>query len=195
MPPTSVTLLAHLRDLRDSQSWSEFVEIYSPVITGTIRRLGIHNEDVDDILQDVLLQMTKIFTDNFEKDETRGRFRSLLRKITENKVRDFWRKRKIHIAYLDDPGLVADEEGFNEAWQDELNRNLFNIAVQHTRKRSQPNTWKCFQEHVLRKRRAEIVAFELGMSENAVFVNSSRVMARIRAIAMRLKGENCCAAK
>ena len=43
-----------------------------------------------------------------------------------------------------------------------------------------PKTWACFAEHMLGGRPAAEVAAELGLHSNAVFVNSSRVLARLR---------------
>ena len=41
-------------------------------------------------------------------------------------------------------------------------------------------TWQCFAEHLLGSRRAADVADELGLTANAVYVNSSRVLDRLR---------------
>lgn len=180
-----------MKDLKDQQSWGEFVEIYTPVISNTIRRYRVSSSDADDILQEVLLQMSKTIQ-RYDQDPNKGRFRSYLRQVTANKVKDYWRKHRGHAVSIENPSMIAENEIHEEIWTDELNRSLFRIALSRVKKQSKELTWNCFQEHVLRKRSAESVAEECGTSVNAVYVNSSRIMARVRELSLKLKREHDC---
>ena len=44
-----------------------------------------------------------------------------------------------------------------------------------------PRTWACFERHILGHEPAADVARDLGLTVNAVYVNSSNVLSRVRA--------------
>jgi len=50
-------LLANIQSLENRQAWSEFVQIYSPVIYRMARRRGMQDADAQDLSQDVLLRI------------------------------------------------------------------------------------------------------------------------------------------
>ena len=191
MLSTRFSLLLDMRDLADRKSWEEFVEIYTPVISNTIRRYRVNSSDADDILQEVLLQMSKTIQ-RYDQDPNKGKFRSYLRQVTANKVKDYWRKRQSHVVSIENPALIAENEFHQEIWNDELNRSLFRIALSRVKRQSKDLTWNCFQEHVLRKRQAEAVAEESGTSVNAVYINSSRILTRVRELSLKLKRDHDC---
>jgi hypothetical protein len=41
-------------------------------------------------------------------------------------------------------------------------------------------TWICFEQHILKGRSGADIGAEIGLPANSVYVNASRVMARIR---------------
>ena len=51
--PTRFSLIVRLRDGDDGQAWSEFVDIYTPVVYGFARRFGLQDADAADVTQDV----------------------------------------------------------------------------------------------------------------------------------------------
>jgi DNA-directed RNA polymerase specialized sigma24 family protein len=53
--------------------------------------------------------------------------------------------------------------------------------MEQVRSRTQEKTWACFERHYLQGRRAAEVGEELGVSSNVVFVNTSRVLDKLRA--------------
>ena len=52
--------------------------------------------------------------------------------------------------------------------------------LERVRTQSQPKTWACFEQHILRGRPSVEVAAELRLTANSVYVNASRVLARVR---------------
>lgn len=186
MALTRISLLFQLRNLSDSGSWEEFVAIYSPVISQIARRHGVSEEDVDDIQQEVLLQMMHTLQ-GFTKDSRKGRFRNYISQITLNKIRDRWRKSSRYAVNIETPALIPDVLDPVDLWEEELNREIFHRVLQRVQKLSKEKTWICFDQHVLQKRSAAIVAEELGLTENAVFVNCSRTVARTRKLSLDLK--------
>lgn len=188
MSTTRISLLKRIRDPRNNHSWEEFVDIYRPVIAGVIRSFRINAVDSEDILQEVLLQMSKTAR-NFEVDSDKGKFRSYLRQVTANKVRDYCRRRKKLVRNIEQPSSIVQPPDLEEVWEDEFHRSIFRVAMKRVRQQARELTWTCFQEHVVHKRNAEVVADELGISTNAVYINSSRIMTRLRDLSLQLKKE------
>jgi RNA polymerase sigma factor (sigma-70 family) len=63
------------------QAWREFVDRYGDLIAGFCRARGLHSADTDDIVQDVLLALTRAMPD-FTYDPAKGKFRSYLKTVT-----------------------------------------------------------------------------------------------------------------
>src|SRR5688500_13767280 len=84
---TRVSLLVRVRDPRDEAAWLEFVEVYGPLIYRYARRAGLQEADADDVTQEVLRTTVRTMP-AFEYDPRRGRFRSWLKTLTMNQVRD-----------------------------------------------------------------------------------------------------------
>ena len=55
MADTSVSLLARLCLQPDDDSWTLFVDLYTPLIRGWLRRYSVKEEDAEDLAQEVLL--------------------------------------------------------------------------------------------------------------------------------------------
>src|SRR5450432_4249284 len=92
-PPTRPSLLARIRDPRDGVAWSEFVDIYGPLVYDYGRRRGLQDADAADLTQDVLRAMATA-AGRFAYDPTRGAFRSWLFTVTRRKLLDSARRRR-----------------------------------------------------------------------------------------------------
>src|SRR5262245_17908686 len=51
---TSLSLLERLRLRPDADSWQRFVDLYGPLLSGWLRRLGVRPQDAEDLVQEVL---------------------------------------------------------------------------------------------------------------------------------------------
>ena len=76
-PITRPSLLVRIRDMRDTQAWSQFVEIYTPLIYGFARKHGLQDADASDLTQDVLRVVAKTIR-GLDYDQQRGSFRGWL---------------------------------------------------------------------------------------------------------------------
>jgi DNA-directed RNA polymerase specialized sigma24 family protein len=56
---TRTTLLLRVRDAGDRQAWSDFVDLYSPVIYRFGRRHGLQDADAADLVQEVLRSVAR----------------------------------------------------------------------------------------------------------------------------------------
>ncbi|HYT93324.1 MAG TPA: sigma-70 family RNA polymerase sigma factor, partial [Gemmataceae bacterium] len=108
-------------------------------------------------------------------------FRAWLRTIVLNRWRDRLRRKApragLNAAELSD---LADGDGLEALWDEEHRQYLTARALRVMQAEFQPTTWKACWEHVAADRSAADIAAELGISENAVYIATSRVLRRLR---------------
>src|SRR5829696_4087625 len=85
---TRLSLLVRLRDARDDGAWSQFVDLYAPLVFGLARKHGLQDADAADLTQDVL-QAVSGGIRTFEYDPCKGTFRGWLFTVARNKLRNF----------------------------------------------------------------------------------------------------------
>jgi RNA polymerase sigma-70 factor (ECF subfamily) len=71
-PLTRSTLLVRLRDRGGSSAWTQFVEVYGPLVYRYARRRGLQDADAADLTQDVLRAVVQAI-DRFRYDAARRR--------------------------------------------------------------------------------------------------------------------------
>src|SRR5258707_2948115 len=76
-PATRVSLLVRLCDARDDGAWTQFVDLYAPVVYGYARKQGLQDADAADLSQDVLSVVASAVC-RLEYDPQRGAFRNSL---------------------------------------------------------------------------------------------------------------------
>ena len=83
---TPASLLERLRQPADPAAWSRFVELYTPLLYGWARRVGLPEQDAADLVQDVFVQLVRKLPDfTYDRHKT---FRGWLRAVTLNKWRE-----------------------------------------------------------------------------------------------------------
>jgi RNA polymerase sigma-70 factor (ECF subfamily) len=178
MDRTPASLLQRLRQPDPQEAWGRFVELFTPLIYYWSRRLGLQQQDAADLVQDVFTLLLQKLP-SFSYDEHRS-FRGWLRTVTLNKWRDRCRRRAVP---LERNAVLADLPGPEAAeafWETEYRRQLVGHALEVMQAEFQPTTWKACWELVVAGRPAAAVAADLGVSENAVYIARSRVLARLR---------------
>jgi RNA polymerase sigma-70 factor (ECF subfamily) len=179
MNTTPVTLLERLRRHPDEAAWHQLVRLYTPLLFSWAQRAGLTAHDAADLVQDVFTILVQTLP-TFDYDRN-GRFRSWLRTITMNKLRD--RKRRSALLRQQpleagcEPALPDDVEAF---WEAEYRRELIHRALELMRADFAPVTWRACWEFVANGRSAADVAKELGLSENAVYLAKCRILRRLR---------------
>src|SRR4051794_35513044 len=87
-PTTRETLIRRFRDGNDPRAWDEFYRLYEPLVRAYVRRFGLRDHDVDDLVQDLFVKLRDQLA-RFELDPGKGRFRAWLRTVVDNTVRDW----------------------------------------------------------------------------------------------------------
>jgi RNA polymerase sigma-70 factor (ECF subfamily) len=187
-PATRLSLLVRLRDSRDDGAWSQFVEIYAPLVYGFARKHGLQDADAADLTQDVL-QAVSGGIRRFDYDPHRGSFRGWLFTVVRNKLRNF-------LAARDRPGrgsgdsdaqhrlqeLPARAEDETAWWDREYEQRVFAWAAEQARGAFSDSTWQAFWQTAIEGQTGPQVARTLGMSVAAVYLAKGRVMNRLKEI-------------
>ena len=186
MEKTSLSLLHRLRHSPESESWNRLVDLYAPLIRAWLRKYDVQDSDADDLVQEVLLAVSKDLG-KFEHGGQPGAFRGWLKAILVNRLRKFWRARDrrpqargdsdidARLAQLDDPASELSQI-WNRQHDQYVLRQLLALAEPHFA----PNTWKAFCRVALDGAQPDVVAAEMGISRNAVIIAKCRVLSRLR---------------
>jgi RNA polymerase sigma-70 factor (ECF subfamily) len=179
---TSSSLLLCVRDRSDEKSWREFVQIYEPLVLAYARKQGLSESGARDVAQDVFIQLVNALP-TFEFERGRGRFRTWLWTITRNATIERGRKEarraRAEVQWQErhaDPDPGDGQAAFSRAIQ----QRVLEHAMQKLEPLENARTWACFREHAVSRRPAAVVANELGISVNSVYINASRVLEKIR---------------
>lgn len=180
---THATLLARLAGGAgaDASAWGEFVERYGELIRGFVRRQGLQPADCDDILQDVLVALTRALP-GFQYDPSRGRFRSYLKTIA---LRAMFRRRaerggEVHLADLEDATRAADrDQAVEQAWEHEWQQYHARIAMRAIESEFNAGDRRAFQRYAVEGADARVVADELGITLDQVYQAKSRILRRL----------------
>jgi RNA polymerase sigma-70 factor (ECF subfamily) len=183
---TSLSLLDRLRHDPTEADWRRLHSIYHPLVRGWLARVpGLHDE-ADDVTQDVLLVVVTEVP-RFER-QREGSFRTWLRRVTANRVREFWRQRARRPrvgpadaateAFLDQ--LADPASDLSAEWDRDHDRHLFERLEEVIRSDFEASTWAAYRRFAVEGASADLVATELGLTRNAVVLAKSRVLRRLR---------------
>jgi RNA polymerase sigma-70 factor (ECF subfamily) len=194
-PTTRMSLLVRLRDPLDEQAWSEFTEIYAPLIDRLARRKGLQEADAADLVQEVFCAVAKAI-ERQAYDASKGSFRGWLFSIARNLAVNFLISRNRHPRGTGDTGM----NGLLEMWpapsaedsavfDTEYKRQLLYWAAEQVRGEFSELTWQAFWQTGVEGRGAKEVAEMLKTTIGTVYHYKSRVMARLRQKIEQVEGE------
>ena len=181
-----------LNGMRQNQetAWEDFRTTYAPLIRLIARKKNLTDQETDELLQDVCVTMVQ--RDAIGKyNPAQGRFRTYLGRIINNCAVDIIRKRPAeqsastrHFNNTTDEEAEVVEELTHE-WEE----FLLEKALAEVRSRCDDLTFLAFDFHVRQQRPAKEVAEALGISEQKVYLSSSRITQRLKETVERLQKE------
>jgi len=185
IPATRASLLVRLRDPRDGAAWTQFVELYGPVVYGYARKQRLQDADAADLCQEVLRAVAGA-VGRLEYDPPRGAFRNGLFTVWRHKLWN-WRAAQenrtpgsgdsaTHLLLEQYPAPAGEEA----AWDTECEDQLFAWACARVRREVTDVTWRAFWRTAIDGRPGKQVAAELGLSVTAVYSARSRALARLK---------------
>jgi RNA polymerase sigma factor (sigma-70 family) len=192
-PETQPSLLVRLRDAADAPAWSQFVDIYAPLVYDFARRRGLQDADAADLTQEVLAAVAQSVR-RFDYDPRRGSFRGWLFTVVVNKFRTL-RDR----LYRNEHGSgdttaqqllqAVPAATDNDEWDKEYQQRLFAWAAQQVEAAVEEKTWQAFWQTSVGGVRPRDAAKQLHLSVAAVYMAKSRVLARLKELIQKIHGE------
>lgn len=184
MTTTHGTLLARISDPSDRGAWADFCAQYEELIRAFARRQGVMGADGDDIVQEVLLSLTKALP-GFEYSPAKGKFRSYLKTVV---VRAIVRRRQreygvVQLSELDEVSRsAAADESLDTVWEEEWRQQHLRRAMRAIEAEFNATDLRCFRAYVLDGEPPAEVAERLEISAGQVYTIKHRVLARLRAL-------------
>ena len=182
---TRISILARVQNTQIGSSWNEFAEIYDGLIQGWLSRQNVQSQDADDIRQEVMTVVYRKIS-QFEHNGRTGAFRSWLKNITSNCLRDHWKKRKRQggVAGPDLEQLadqLADSSSQQSVmWNAEHDRHVLSRMLDHVGERLSEKSVSVFKRIVIGQEEAEEVATDFGMTLGAARVAQHRVLKALK---------------
>lgn len=182
---TSASLLERLRSAPEEADWNQLVSLYTPLIRKWLRRYSSFHQDADDVLQEVLSVVVRKLP-AFERQRT-GSFRSWLRNISVNCLRESWRANRFRPTATGGSDFqavlveMADPQSqLSHVWNQEHDQHVLQSLLTQIRPSLTDETWLAFKHVAVDGEVPADVATKLGISVNSVYIAKSRVMSRIR---------------
>ena len=152
------------------------------MIYGFARGRGLQDADAADLVQEVLRSVAKSIP-NY--DRQKGRFRNWLMAVVRNRLNDLWAAHGRQATGSGDTRVhnhleqICSPDGSEELWEQQYQRSVFQLAVTRIRGSFEESTWQAFWRTNVEGESIWEVAQSLEMSEGAVYIARSRVLARV----------------
>lgn len=189
-PDTRPSLISALGgDQPAPSAWREFFERYAPAVYRVALRYGFDAHDADDVVQQVMLSVAGQMND-FRYDRDRGRFRSWIKTVANNRIRDLLRHRYVRAARHEAADLAAtpaDDLDPEQLWEQEWKLQDLHYCLDQVRQEIAPRRFDAFRLYVLEGLSAEETGKRLNMTRAYVYVTRSQVVTRVRALMAKLE--------
>ena len=183
-PQTRFSLIEKIKNPRDAEAWSEFAEIYYPLVIRMCRQKGLQHADATDVAQEVLGRVAKAVK-TYRHDQPGSTFRGWLYRITRNLTIDFFRKQNkdplVKAAYREDLNTIQEpSEVESRDFHLAFRKQMFAVVAKIVAQQVQPQTWAAFWKTEVEHQDVASAAKELSMTAGAIYVARSRVIAKLR---------------
>lgn len=188
---TSVTLIHRLQqNPDDSQAWKDFTEKYAPLIRLWSRQWKLQEADAEDLLQNVLLEISR--NKQLAQFRQEGRFRYWLKTIVYRSWCDLLKRLQRPGGGSGDSQVlqllhnVAARDDLLNRLDREYRRELLELAMTEVKSRVQPSTFEAWRMMSLDNASGAETSNSLNMTTGAVFVAKSRVDRLMSEVVRRL---------
>ncbi|MCK4660266.1 MAG: sigma-70 family RNA polymerase sigma factor [Phycisphaerae bacterium] len=180
MPETRATLLMRIKDPRDEVAWREFHALYAPLLYRYACARGLLPADAEEVRDQCLEVLTRSMP-GFEYDRGKGRFKSWLRRIVNNKVSNLLRDRRERIAQSREVLAVPDPHPSpDELWEEQWRYQHLKHCVEQVKGLISEKNYRAFSMLLFDGCSVAQVCAELEMNPNQVYVAKSRALQRVR---------------
>jgi RNA polymerase sigma-70 factor (ECF subfamily) len=180
MDTTRASLLIRIKDARDTQAWSQFHDLYAPLLYRYARARGLGHEDAEDVRSKCYEAIVRQVP-HFDYDRQKGGFKAWLRTLVNRRVVDLWRiRREVRADTCELQELAADDETAAELWEQQWRQQHLRFCVDQARNFVSEQTFEAFR--LLTKEDCSVpdVCQRLGMNANQVYKAKANVLAAVQ---------------
>jgi RNA polymerase sigma-70 factor, ECF subfamily len=192
IPDTRDSLLLRVADPRDFAAWEQFARLYRPVVYGVARKNGLQDADAHDVVQQVMIAVSKALP-TWERRDEKTRFRHWLLRVARNATINMLTRRPMDRGVGGATVVGADqaeaESDFDSQIDEEYRRQLFRLAAEQVQARSDETTWRAFAMTTIEGLSIAEVSVKLGRTEAVIYASRSRIMRRLRDAVKKLEEE------
>ena len=183
---TRSSMIAGLQGI-SQERWTDFLFLYEPLLLYWMRKKGVPDSDIDDVLAESWSSIHKGIG-NFDRGSGKGTFRGWLRTIVERRAIDYFRKQKREILEVSGGAeeiinqAIAPEQKSADAIDDEeaaLNE-VRARAMELVKGKTKQQTWDMFWMSTVENVPTADIAAEFGVSSANVRVAKQRVTKRLK---------------
>ena len=189
MDTTRPSLLIRIRDRADQSAWYEFDAIYRPLLFRFARARGLGETEAEEVAQHCMAAIDR-HIGSFEYDPQKGKFKSWLATMLNNRIRNMLRDRRDVQAATKDLEALREqgdspEQLFDKLWRQEHLKQCLRLV----RSEVEPATFGAFVAYAMEEQPIETVCRQFEMTPNQVHVIKSRMTRRIRKRMLDLLGD------
>ncbi|MCP4836304.1 MAG: sigma-70 family RNA polymerase sigma factor [Phycisphaera sp.] len=188
---TTTEMLAALHDPDEVAAWEVFDARYRPVLVGFARNLGLDAEESADVAQETIARFVEQYREG-RYDRERGRLGAWLVGIARYRILDV-RRAHGRRALRGDSAMVDmdDDASLSSVWEAERRTRIIGIAMERLRAagRTDSRTIEAFELLMVHGLTAAVVAEQLGMPVQSVYVAKSRIAARLQDLVAEVESE------
>jgi RNA polymerase sigma factor (sigma-70 family) len=177
---THISLLQRLAD-GQHDAWQDFHARYGELLLGYCRARGLQPADAEDVLQDILVSLSKAMP-GFQYDRAKGTFRAYLKTVAHHAIARRFRQK--HPA----PGLEPDSAGAHappesdEHWEVQWRRYHLRRAMAALATEFSQRDLDAFDRYALAGEEPGAIAADLNLSMDNLYQIKSRVTRRLTAL-------------
>ena len=175
---TRHSLLSRLQKCDDQKGWREFFDRYWRLVYGFARKAGMNDADAQDIVQEVMLSVSKSLP--AYRQQKGGSFKGWLLTIVRRRMADHWRSRlpkdQLNVPLPEQASaLGGDDAALEKIWQEEWEGRLFEAAAQRVQQRVGARNYLIFDMLVRQQTSLRDVCRSLGVNAAQVYLAKHRV--------------------
>lgn len=181
---TRKSLIVRLQNAHNDSAWRDFVCTYEGFLNGLVRRQGVPERHIPDVIQQILLSIANS-VDAWKDDGKSASFRRWMGTVSRNVVMRFMSRERRQAGGVGGSDLIAVLQNV-EAPPDEhtvrqYEHELIVWAAEQVRNEFLETSWRAFWLTVIDGQPVDAAANQLRVSPGSIYMSRSRIMARIKA--------------
>lgn len=186
---TNPSLIRKIKDRGNVRAWTQFDSLYRPMLRRFARARGFSDADVEDVVQHCMTAIC-MNIEKFNYDPARGRFKSWLRTLVNNRCRDLVRSRRAPTADVDQLDAVVHDantpaDAFDKIWIEEH----FNHCLHRLCEEVDHQDFTAFHRYAVEGQSPEEVCRDLAITRDYLYKLKWRLTKRLGEWMRELVGE------